>query len=226
MKLRRAPQEALHCLLKLRVLRRITGNLAMATETSVVSVSKLDAAHAQLRTAITLWFTDGDPISTHALAFAAYEVVHVISKKRNPLRRDLLFDTDLIKDEYRSEFNNRIKRYAYFFKHADRNHDAVIDFNPEINHWLILFAVLGRELCGLPASQEESTFLWWSQIHYPELLTEAGHKMIASLLDVKTLNSIRSLSKADFFQALRDAQYLIRKYSASFPVGAFVNLDS
>jgi hypothetical protein len=105
----------------------------MTTETSVVSVSKLEAAQAQLRTAITLWFTEGDPISTHALAFAAYEVVHVFSKKRNPFRRDLLFDTDLIKDEYRNEFNKRVKRHAYFFKHADRTPDAVIDFNPEIN---------------------------------------------------------------------------------------------
>jgi hypothetical protein len=197
----------------------------MTAETSVVTVSKLDAAHAQLRTAITLWFTDGDPISIHALAFAAYEVVHVISKKRNPHRRDLLFDTDLIKDEYRSDFNKRIKRHAYFFKHADRDPDGVVEFNPEINQWLMLFAVLGRELCGLPVSQEESAFLWWSQIHDPKLLTEAGQKMIVNLLDVETISSIRSLPKVDFFHSFRDAQYLIRKYSASLPVGTIVSPD-
>jgi hypothetical protein len=42
-------------------------------DTKIV-VTKLDAARRQLRTAIHLWFNDGDPVSIHALAFAAYEL--------------------------------------------------------------------------------------------------------------------------------------------------------
>jgi hypothetical protein len=140
------------------------------------------------------------------LAFAAYEVVHVLSKKRNPYRRDLLFDSDLIKDEYRSDFNKRVKQHAYFFKHADRNPEATIEFNPEIN------ALMGRELCGASISQEESAFLWWMQIHHPKILTENGRKMISDHLDANALESIRGLSKFDFFEGFRDANYLIRKY--------------
>ena len=183
--------------------------LAMVAKTSVIKISKLDVAHSQLRTAITLWFTDGDPVSTHALAFAAYEVVHVLSKKRNPYRRDLLFDSDLIKEEYRSDFNKRVKRHAYFFKHADRNPEAITEFNPQINEWLILYAVVGRDLCGAPISEEETTFLWWMQIHHPDILTEDGRKMISK---VDTLDSIRRLSKSDFFESFRDANYLARKH--------------
>jgi hypothetical protein len=104
-----------------------------------VTISKVDAAHRQLRTAITLWFTESDPVSTHALVFAAYEVLHTVSKKRTPSRRDLLFDSDRIKDEYRSDFNKLIKKHAYFFKHADREPEGIIEFNPNVNEMFIFF---------------------------------------------------------------------------------------
>ncbi len=130
----------------------------MTTKTSTaIKVDKLDAATRQLRTAITLWFNEGDPVSIHALAFAAYEVIHAVSKKRNPYRRDLLFNSLVIKDEYRSQVNIYLKKYAYFFKHADRNPDAEIEFNPELSETFILYAICGRELCGEPSSEENQT---------------------------------------------------------------------
>jgi hypothetical protein len=64
---------------------------------------KVDAAKCQLQKEITLWFKDEDPVSIHTLVFAAYEVSHSVSKKRDPNRRDLLFDTLWIKDECRSD---------------------------------------------------------------------------------------------------------------------------
>jgi hypothetical protein len=69
-------------------------------QTKGLRIGKLDAARRQLETAIILWFTDGDPVAIHTLAFAAYEIIHVVSKKRDPNRRDLLFDPLVIKDEY------------------------------------------------------------------------------------------------------------------------------
>jgi len=183
----------------------------MTAKPSLIKVTKLEAACRQLRTAIALWFTEGDPVSAHTLAFAAYEILHTISKKRNPYRRDLLFDSDLIKDEYRSDFNKAVKKHAYFFKHADRDSEGVIDFNTDANELFLLFAVTGRQLCGALQSQEESAFLWWIQIHRPELLTEAGHKMVADHVPIETLDAIRGLSKTDFFEGFRDAEYLVRK---------------
>jgi hypothetical protein len=181
-----------------------------------MKVTKLHAAQSQLRTAIKLWFTDDDPISTHALAFAAYEVVHVVSKKLDPYRRDLLFDTDCIKEEYRSEFNKSVKRHAYFFKHADRNHEANIDFTPKVNEWLILFALVGRELCKIPPSQEELAFLWWIQINRPDVLTAKGHESVANHIEPDMLKGLRELSKGDFFEGFRDPQYLLRKHEREY----------
>jgi hypothetical protein len=112
---------------------------------ATIRVSKLDAACRQLRTAITLWFSGGDPVAVHALAFAAYEVLHALSKKRDPNRPALLFDCDHVKDEYRGEFNKLVKRHAHFFKHANRDGDSVIEFDPAINGWFILYAITARQ---------------------------------------------------------------------------------
>jgi hypothetical protein len=51
-------------------------------------IGKLDAARRQLQTAIALWFDERDPVAIHTLSVAAYEIVHTISKQRDPHRRD------------------------------------------------------------------------------------------------------------------------------------------
>jgi hypothetical protein len=88
-----------------------------------VRISKMDAARRQLQTALRLWFTGGDAVSIHALAYAAYEIGHSLSKRRDPTRRDLIFDSDLIKEKHRRDWNDAIKAHANFFKHANRHGD-------------------------------------------------------------------------------------------------------
>ena len=47
-----------------------------------LKISKLDAAKRQIETAIRLYFGMGDPVSTHTLISAAYNVIRDINKKR------------------------------------------------------------------------------------------------------------------------------------------------
>lgn len=183
----------------------------MATQPSVMKINKMQAACAQLRTAIRLWFSGDDPISAHALAFAAYEVIHAVSKKRDKYRRDLLFDSDLIKDEYRSDWNILLKKEAYFFKHGDRDPEGEIEFDPEKSWGFILYAICGRALAGEPQSEEESTFLWWFQIHHPDLLTDEGRKFMTDRVPIDALQQIRNVPKDRFFKAWNEAQRIARK---------------
>jgi hypothetical protein len=172
---------------------------------ATIRLDKLDAARRQLRTAITLWFNDGDPIAVHTLAFAAYEIIHVISKKRNPHRRDLLFDTLVINDEFRRVWVDQIKKDANFFKHADRDPDLVIEFQPYLSQLFILYSIEGLILCREQQGDEESVFWWWFGFHNPESLTHEGKKFIADTLPVENLEGIRLLSKRQFFDAFMKA---------------------
>src|SRR5580704_11433462 len=97
---------------------------------TALRISKLDAARRQLRTAITLWFNNDDPVSAHTLACAAYEIVHAVSKARDPNRPDLLIDSAKVRPDKRREVNALLRDGANFFKHADRDPNGMIEFDP------------------------------------------------------------------------------------------------
>lgn len=172
------------------------------------NISKLDAAKRQLETAIALWFDDGDAVSTHALAYAAYEIIHTISKKRDPNRAALLFDTPVIKDEYRKDFAIWLKRHANFFKHGDRDGEAIIEFHPILTELYIQFALLGLELLGEPKSATASAYLWWGYIHRPNWLTESGRKVVSDTSPPEGIEHLRRISKGDFLKAFQHARRL------------------
>jgi hypothetical protein len=48
-----------------------------------IEISKLDAAKRQLKTAINLYFSYGDPVSIHTLASAAREILYDLNKKHS-----------------------------------------------------------------------------------------------------------------------------------------------
>lgn len=168
-------------------------------------VGKMDAARRQLKTAIRLWFRDADPVSIHTLAYAAYEIIHTVSKKRNPARDPLIFDSDLVKEEYRSRVNIRLKEHANFFKHGDRDGEAVIQFNPSLSQWFMFFCLLGLEFCGESLNDEEAAFRWWTAFHMPDILTEQGRDAMSKQFTPDGIAELRSLSKNEFFEAYLQA---------------------
>jgi hypothetical protein len=158
---------------------------------SVITLSKLEAGSRQLRTAISLWFEEADPVSTHALAFAAYEIFDAVSLHRDPHRRDLLFDSDWIKDEFRRDWNKHIRREANFFKHGNRDPEEAIEFNPDLTEWFILFATYARGLCREPQSEEETLFTW-------TLSRRKGASLLATAFQLNTWRTSGHSADASF----------------------------
>jgi len=161
-------------------------------------VSKLEAARRQLATAIELWFHDRDPVSIHTLAFAAYEIIHVVSKKRNRTK-DLLFDSAVIKDEYRAEWNKIIKRPANFFKHAKDDAEDSLEYSPKSALLFLLFSIAGLRSCGESLTPVEATFLLWVLVNRPKWVTGNGQQVLTDRVPVENIETMRGLSKAEFF---------------------------
>jgi hypothetical protein len=170
-----------------------------------LTIGKLDAARRQLETALTLWFNDGDPVSIHTLACAAYEIIHAVSEKRNPYRRDLLFDTLVVKDEYRQKFNALMKSPANFFKHADRDGEAAITFQTNLTQLFFMYSIMGIQFCVEGLNLAERSFLRWVQIFEPQYLTDKGRKDLADLIPVDDLRLLQTLTKSEFFQTMNAA---------------------
>lgn len=109
------------------------------TDRQKLTISKLDAVKRQLETAIRLYFVYGDPVAIHTLTSAAYNVIRDINKRRGgpPLFAKDGF-LDYIKEGHEREVRELINGAENFFKHADRDHDETLDFNPEQSEFLIL----------------------------------------------------------------------------------------
>lgn len=169
-------------------------------------VTKMEAARRQLATAITLWFTGGDTVSTYTLSHAAYEVIHNLTRQQRG--RDLLFDSLVIRDEYRKDFNVLLRNPANFFKHAQRgkSENPTIEFYPETSDLFILFSILGLSLIDMELNSEESAFCWWINFHKPEWLTEKGRKFLSDRFPVDSIRKIRWLKKSEFFDIFMDAR--------------------
>jgi hypothetical protein len=161
-----------------------------------IEVSKLDAARRQLRTAIRLWFMEDDPVSVHTLAAAAHEIVHTLFRRKG--HKGLLFDSDVIKDEYRSEAAKLIKSSATFFKHAQKDPEAIIQFDPVINEALLFFATIGIRQIDQASGEEEEIFLHWLAIHRPDI--SAMGKIFEERLPIETLQDVRSMNRRQYFE--------------------------
>jgi hypothetical protein len=178
-----------------------------------IKITKLDAAQRQLRAAIKLWFEDGDPVSIHTLIAASHEITHTLFKRKG--LNDLLFDSRLIKDEYRNLFARLTRAAATFFKHAQRDPDDVHTFNPLVNESLILFTIKGLRDMGEAASVEEDAFMHWNVLHNPKLLTAEGLRFYTDALPVNFFEVVNGMEKREFFEIFD----LLRQGFSSAEVG-------
>jgi hypothetical protein len=186
-----------------------------------LQVTKIDAAKRQLHTALTLWFADGDPISIHTLAFAAYELIHVISKKRNPKRRGLIFDSPVIKPEGQKPWNVLIKDAAAFFKHANNDPDRVLNFRPQTSELFMLFSIYGLAFCDNEMTKIQNAFILYIAWRSPKLLTDEAREVYQHRIKIEELPSIvASMTKGQFLE-----YFLQYGLPPQRPPGARLRLD-
>ena len=102
-----------------------------------LELNKLECARRQLETAINLFFQDGDPVAIHTLTCAAYNVIRDVNKARNG-------NPMFAKQQYvqmggkpsLDDFNEP----ENFFKHANRDADAKLTFDPKFTEGLLVDA--------------------------------------------------------------------------------------
>src|ERR1039458_6074559 len=97
-------------------------------EQPTIHISKLDAAKRQLETAIRLWFHSGDPVSVHSLAAASHQLLHDLGKRHGI--GTILRTAAYVKPEYRKKHAKMVSSYENFFKHADRDPEKLLEYNP------------------------------------------------------------------------------------------------
>jgi hypothetical protein len=162
----------------------------------ILKVSKTDAAKRQLETAIRLWFFSGEPVSIHTLASAALQILHDLGNKRGV--PTILHDSSNIRPEYVKKFHELVSRYENFFKHADKDPDGLLEFNPEGTEVYMLDAVLTYERLTQEAVSIFTIYKTWTFIQKPELMLEEPREKMISMLKSQGLYPL-GIPKSEFF---------------------------
>jgi len=171
----------------------------------VEAISKVDAARRNLAAAIRLFFEHGDPIAIHTLGAAAQSIIRDIAKSRGLEHTSILHDHPDIPPEARKQWIDILNAPRNFFKHADRDPDATLEFDPAANETLLLDAVLILSEIDKRHLSEASVYIGWFTTANPALRGAINNNQIGE-------HAVRvGISPTDFceFRELIGAQILI-----------------
>ena len=159
-------------------------------------LSKIDIARRQLVTAIRLLFDGEDSISAFSLAANAWEVIDVLCNKEgvlslsNQSREQIPSGKDLKYDYINSPYRN-------FFKHADRDPEAVLTHFNEPDVDALIFLAVEDYLRLLKKSPIEFQVfqLWYISIYSNKLTADALSETFETIQS--TFPDIGSLERVD-----------------------------
>lgn len=174
-----------------------------------IKISKLDAAKRQLETVIRLYFSSGDPVSIHTLAAAAYNVIRDVTAKRGAepmMLKDQMIE--YVKPEYKQMFREKVNEAENFFKHADRDHEATLDFNPDMSELLILDACLQYQRLTGELPPLFLIYRGWIIANYPDIyiFPEELKRTVHA-----TAPSVREMGRVKYFDAMLPSVMQIRR---------------
>ena len=103
-----------------------------------ILLSKFDVAERQFNQAVALFFDRADPVSIHTLAEASFQVLYDIRAQFDGV--SLVRDSEYVRTEKKKEWNGYMVASRNFFKHADRDPDAVQEFMDIFKHFSMIDA--------------------------------------------------------------------------------------
>lgn len=177
-------------------------------------VTKLEVSRRQLECAVKLFFNDQDSVSVHTLTEAANNVLRDLikfKKKEKEIESIIMGKLPkFIKEEYKKEFIRKFRDPQNFFKHANKDPLARLEFRPEVNDLHLFDGVLMYEGLTGDLGDLMKTFKIWYIISHKDHFSDlkVGSKSLdevaSSAKDVGLLGDKRLFMK-EVINALHEA---------------------
>lgn len=119
-----------------------------------LQLTKINVAEALIKTAVRLFFEDGDPVPVYSLANAAREILTSVGTHEGVTT--LLHALAARDGKTLQELTTESRKIANFFKHADRDPEATIEFREDEVDALLAVACqdFGRITGGMPVEAQ------------------------------------------------------------------------
>lgn len=147
------------------------------------NISKPEAAERQLKEAIRLVLERKDPIPTHTLAGAAHQILYDIAQKQG-ISSNI---KDIVPNRKKREWFNILNTPYNFFRHANKDSEKEITFNPVISHFFILDATYLYQAINDQLFYEGALFRIWFNKNYPDFIlkTKTGDRLMDLMQEFK-----------------------------------------
>jgi hypothetical protein len=145
------------------------------------TITKLEAAQRQLRTAIRLFFESRDLVAILTLAGAVERLLGDLLKDRgeqHPFR-----DSNIIRPERKKEFLRALNRPRNFVKHAETDAQETIEIDLSVVVEALLFecSVLHGMFVGRHL-RETILFIIWYGLRYPDTIDPSEFRSVIDQL--------------------------------------------
>lgn len=153
-----------------------------------MKITKPEIAEIELNSAITAFFREENPIIIHVLISAAHEIIRKLvstSKISSVIKDSILLNLNesalnslvplkLRKSDLQYKWNYIVNKAYNFMKHADKDADEELEFNPNISVLLILDTL--DMFFQIKKHHTSYTFAMyiWTVVNMPELINEAS----------------------------------------------------
>ena len=159
-----------------------------------LELTKINVAEALIKTAVRLFFEDGDPVPVYALANAAREILTSVGAHEGVTT--LLHALGARDGKTLQELTTESRKIANFFKHADRDPQAKIEFREDEVDFVLAIACqdFGRITGGMPV-EAQIYEVWVYSLAYAKV-SEAplrGQRMIK--LAIRQFPGIRTADR-------------------------------
>jgi hypothetical protein len=170
----------------------------MAIDAPSETLSKLDVIRRQLRTAIRMFFADGDTVSSYTLAAAVEGVLGGLLKRQgkpHPFR-----ESDVIRPGMERAFNDLLNRPQNFFKHASSDPNEVLVFPTMALEYVLFECVVLYKMYRGRHLREGWLFYVWFGLHHPD--TVSGEPLQGFLEELKTQAPTLATRKTAYLEAI------------------------
>jgi len=146
-----------------------------------MKIKKIEAAKNQLETAIILYFNNYDPISTHTLINAAYDILVGIGKRKNikPIIKDP--NNPLVEPKMRKIYFDKFRDCYNFFKHGEKDPNRIINFNPDVNCYFLFDTCRMYQLITSELTESMKLFVLWFSINNQDSIKEKWFKILIKI---------------------------------------------
>lgn len=144
------------------------------------TVSKAEAAERQLRQVIRLFFQRADAVAIHTLAAAAYQILIDLCEHKG-VKRELEDSTILDELGVKADVLAAVRAPQNFFKHADRDPEGSVRFNPTLSAYLILYGVHYLHSLNGSQSAEGQVFRVWFFLRFPDRAPVEVRELLSEL---------------------------------------------